>query len=48
MTQKARIDGIVERTLYIRTLSGNGTAFAINIDDRQYLITARVKSPDVV
>ena len=38
---RASIEGIIERTLYIQTLSESGTTFAINYDDQQYLITAK-------
>ena len=31
----------MERTLHIRTPANNGTAFAINVGDQQYLITAK-------
>ena len=39
--KRADIRGIIERTLRITTLNGNATAFAVDIDDRQYLVTAK-------
>ena len=42
MSQKqANIEGIIERTLHIKTPVDRGTAFAVDIGDRQYLITAK-------
>ena len=34
-------DNVLRRTLLIRTLNGYGTAFTIDVDGRQYLITAK-------
>ena len=38
---RSSIESIIERTLYIQTLYESGTAFAIEYDDRQYLVTAK-------
>ena len=38
---RADISGVIERTFHIRTPNNSGTAFAIEHDERQYMITAK-------
>lgn len=38
---RTSIENVVERTVYIQTPSEFGTAFAIETDDNQYLVTAK-------
>ena len=35
------IEGVIERTFHIRTMFNSGTAFVIENNDQQYLITAK-------
>ena len=38
---RPRIDNVVERTLYIQVPSESGTAIALEVGDRQFLVTAK-------
>ena len=37
----ASIEGIIERTLHIQLIGESGTAFALDLDGQQYLVTAK-------